>query len=77
IFIPVYAFLILPAVATLTGDFNEFLARSARVQWGLMLTVYSISHAPALLMLENGTPSALLLVYLVVVVQLSDVFQYV
>ncbi|MGB8288730.1 MAG: phosphatidate cytidylyltransferase [Rhizobium ruizarguesonis] len=77
ILIPVYAFLILPAVATLTGDVNEFLARSARVQWGLMLTVYSISHAPALLMLETGTPPALLLVYLVVVVQLSDVFQYV
>lgn len=77
IFIPVYAFLILPAVATLTGDVNEFLARTARVQWGLMLTVYSISHAPALLMLQTGTPSALLLVYLVIVVQLSDVFQYV
>jgi phosphatidate cytidylyltransferase len=42
-----------------------------------MLTVYSISHAPALLMLETGTSPALLLVYLVVVVQLSDVFQYV
>lgn len=77
IFIPVYAFLILPAVTTLTGDVNEFLARSAKVQWGLMLTVYSISHAPALLTLETGVPSALLLVYLVIVVQLSDVFQYV
>ncbi len=77
IFIPVYAFLILPAVATIAGDTNEFLARSAKVQWGLMLTVYSISHAPALLMLDTGTPPALLLVYLVIVVQLSDVFQYV
>lgn len=77
IFIPVYAFLMLPAVATLTGDTKEFLARSAKVQWGLMLTVYSISHAPALLMLDTGRPSALLVVYLVIVVQLSDVFQYV
>jgi phosphatidate cytidylyltransferase len=77
IFIPVYAFLILPAVATMAGDVNEFLARSAKVQWGLMLTVYSISHAPALLMLDTKTPPTLLLVYLVVVVQLSDVFQYV
>ncbi|UVC10570.1 phosphatidate cytidylyltransferase [Rhizobium sp. TH2] len=77
IFIPVYAFLILPAVATIAGDTSEFLARSAKVQWGLMLTVYAISHAPALMMLDTGTPSSLLLVYLVIVVQLSDVFQYV
>ncbi|WP_421993687.1 phosphatidate cytidylyltransferase [Roseococcus sp.] len=77
IFIPVYAFLILPALTTLSGDAKEFLSRSAKVQWGLMLTVYSVSHAPALLLLDTGTPSALMLVYLVVVVQLSDVFQYV
>ena len=77
IFIPVYAFLLLPAVATLMGDTNEFLARSAKVQWGLMLTVFAISHAPALLMLDTGVPSALLIVYLIIVVQLSDVFQYV
>lgn len=75
--IPVYAFLLLPAVTTLSGDTNEFLARSAKVQWGLMLTVYSISHAPALLMLDAGVPGALLIVYLIIVVQLSDVFQYI
>ncbi|MBS7810314.1 phosphatidate cytidylyltransferase [Roseococcus pinisoli] len=77
IFIPVYAFLILPALSTLAGDAKDFLARSAKVQWGLMLCVYAVSHAPALLLLDTGMPSALLLVYLVVVVQLSDVFQYV
>ncbi len=77
IFVPVYAFLVLSAVMTLAGDTGEFLARTARVQWGLMLTVYAISHAPALLMLDVSTPPFLLLVYLVVVVQLSDVFQYV
>lgn len=77
IFIPVYAFLTLSAIMTLTGDTNEFLARSAKVQWGLMLTVYAISHAPALFILDVRTPSFLLLVYLVIVVQLSDVFQYV
>ncbi len=77
IFIPVYVFLALSAIMTLTGDTNEFLARTAKVQWGLMLTVYAISHAPGLLILEVKTPSFLLLVYLVIVVQLSDVFQYV
>lgn len=77
IFIPVYAFLILPAVSTLAGDVKDFLSRSARVQWGLMLTVYLLSHAPALLMLDTGSEPALLLLYLVVVAQLSDVLQYV
>ncbi|MET0600188.1 MAG: phosphatidate cytidylyltransferase [Mesorhizobium sp.] len=77
IFIPVYAFLLLPAVATITGETDDFLARSAKVQWGLMLTVYSVSHAPALLMLDAGVPSALLISYLVIVVQISDVLQYV
>jgi len=77
IFIPVYAFLVLPALSTLTGDTENFLARSARVQWGLMLTVYAISHAPALLLLDTGTPASHLLLFLVIVVQLSDVFQYI
>ena len=77
IFIPVYAFLILPAISTLAGDTENFLARSARVQWALMLTVYAISHAPALLLLDTGSPPVQLLLYLVIVVQLSDVFQYV
>lgn len=77
IFIPVYAFLILPAVSTLAGDVKDFLARSARTQWGLMLTVYLLGHAPALLTLDTGAEPALLLLWLVVVAQLSDVAQYV
>ncbi|MDR4308668.1 phosphatidate cytidylyltransferase [Chelatococcus sambhunathii] len=77
ILIPVYAFLALPALATLAGDVTDFLARSARTQWGLMLGVYMLSHAPALLMLETGSEPALLLLWLVVVCQLSDVAQYV
>ena len=77
ILIPVYAFLALPALATLAGDVKDFLARSARTQWGLMLGVYMLSHAPALLMLDTGAEPALLLLWLVVVCQLSDVLQYV
>ncbi|WP_428981239.1 phosphatidate cytidylyltransferase [Methylopila turkensis] len=77
VFIPVYCFLALPAVSTLAGDVTDFLARQARVQWGLMLTVYMLSHAPALMMLDTGADPALLVLYLVVVAQLSDVAQYV
>lgn len=77
ILIPVYGFLILPAVSTLAGDTRDFLGRSARVQWGLMLCVYAVSHAPALLMLDTGTDPVLLMLYLIIVAQFSDVLQYV
>jgi phosphatidate cytidylyltransferase len=80
IFIPVYGFLLLPAAATFAGDTHEFLERSAKIQWAAMITVYCISYAPALLLLkipgyEGSNP--LLLFYLLLIVQLSDVLQYV
>ncbi|WP_336741090.1 phosphatidate cytidylyltransferase [Aureimonas altamirensis] len=78
--IPVYAFLALPALAVLRHETDGFLERSAKVQWALMLTVYCISHAPALLLLKipgfEGR-NVLLLFFLIFVVQASDVLQYV
>ena len=80
IFIPVYGFLLLPAAATLAADTHEFLERNAKIQWATMITIYCISYAPALLLLKipgyEGS-SSLLLFYLLLVVQLSDVLQYV
>lgn len=80
VFIPVYAFLILPAVAALSADIESFLERTAKIQWGVMITVFCVSHAAALLLLDipgyNGQ-NALLIFYLVLIVQLSDVLQYV
>jgi phosphatidate cytidylyltransferase len=80
ILIPVYGFLLLPAVSALAGDTEQFLERNTKIQWGLMLTVYCISHAPALLMLDiagYAGKNLLLLLYLLLVVQVSDVLQYV
>jgi phosphatidate cytidylyltransferase len=80
VFMPVYAFLLLPSIAAMRSDVDDFLSRSAKQQWGLMVTVYSLSHAPALLMLDlpgGQGRSALLLFYLLLVVQMSDVMQYV
>jgi phosphatidate cytidylyltransferase len=80
IFIPVWAFLLLPSIAALRSDVEDFLSRSAKQQWGLMVTVYCLSHAPALLMLNipgQAGRNALLLFYLLLVVQMSDVMQYV
>src|SRR5699024_7377316 len=51
IFIPVYAFLLLPILAASGGDTQHFLERASKVQWGLMISVFCISHVPALLTL--------------------------
>jgi phosphatidate cytidylyltransferase len=80
VLIPVYAFLLLPIVAALRGDTTNFLDRVAGVQWGLMICVFCLSHVPALAMLQipgyEGR-SLLLIAFLVLVVQMSDVLQYV
>lgn len=80
IFIPVYACLWMPIRNAMAGETKDFLARTARVQWGLMVCVYFVSYAPALLTLKipgYEGQNAKLLCFLVVVVQMSDVLQYV
>lgn len=80
IFIPVYVFLTLPILATLRSDTTRFLERTAKIQWGVMICVYCISHVPALLTLNIPGYEGkhwLLIAYLVVVAQGSDVLQYV
>ena len=80
IFIPVYAFLLLPIIAALRGSSDHFLIRIAEVQWALMICVFCVSHVPALLSLTipgfEGR-NVLLIAFLVIVVQISDVLQYV
>ncbi|MFK8075159.1 MAG: phosphatidate cytidylyltransferase [Granulosicoccus sp.] len=80
IFIPVYSFLLLPILSTLRGDTTQFLERIAQTQWALMICVFCASHVPALLSLTipgyEGR-EVLLIAFLVFVVQISDVLQYV
>jgi phosphatidate cytidylyltransferase len=78
--IPVWAFLLLPILSVLKGEVSDFLLRSARIQWALMLAVFCVSHAPALLMLDipgYEGQNFLMLFFLITIVQLSDVLQYV
>lgn len=80
IFIPVYAFLLIPIRNVIAGDCSDFLVRTAKIQWGLLVCVYFLSYTPALLTLEiEGYPysSAKLMFFLVFVVQISDVLQYI
>jgi phosphatidate cytidylyltransferase len=80
IFIPVYCFLLMPALTALQGDTERFLERVSAQQWAVMLSVYCISHVPALLTLKvpgfEGR-NLLLIAFLIIVVQGSDVLQYI
>ena len=80
IFIPVYGFLFLPILSALLGDTAHFLDRSTKVQWALMISVFCISHIPAILTLDIAgfeDKKLLLMIFLILVVQSSDVLQYV
>lgn len=55
ILIPVYASLIIPARIAFSGDAKRFLERSAKIQFGLLICVFALSHAPALLDLRLQT----------------------
>jgi phosphatidate cytidylyltransferase len=77
VFIPVYLFLILPVIMAWRLDTELYLQRVAKVQWALMLSVYCVSHAPAIATLEPPGYEGrgpLLLLYFLLVVQMFDVF---
>ena len=79
VFIPVYVFLALPVVSALANDPERFLERSAKLQWGIMVCVYGMSHVPALLLLDFPQyegKGAFLVFFLVLVVQTCMVVQH-
>jgi phosphatidate cytidylyltransferase len=78
VFIPVYVFLALPMASALAGDPERFLERNAKIQWGIMVCVYGLSHAPALLLLEIPSyegRGAFLLFFLVVIAASAQIVQ--
>ncbi|HEY2559776.1 MAG TPA: phosphatidate cytidylyltransferase [Caldimonas sp.] len=78
VFIPVYVFFAIPVISALANDPFRFLERTAKIQWGVTVTVYGMSHAPALLLLdlpryhERGAFLVLFLVVVVVAAQLGQ-----
>ena len=88
VMIPVYAFLAIPALIAMAGDYKRFLERTAKIEAGLLICVYCLSYAPALLTLrledvKEGVAATLapganarLLFFFVLMVQLSDASQY-
>ena len=78
VFVPVYVFLAIPVVSALGGDPERFLQRNAEIQWGIMVCVYGLAHAPALLLLEfrgYQEHGAFLVFFLVVVTVAAQVAQ--
>lgn len=82
IFIPVYMFLLLPVRLVLTGKTEGFLRSAGTLHWGLMMTVYSVSHAAFLLVLRPAEDETViagpgLMLTLVFLTQINDVAQFV
>lgn len=78
VFIPVYMFLTLPLVSALANDPHRFLERTAKIQWGIMVCIYGMSHAPALLLLDlpgYEERGAFLVFFVVVVVAMAQIVQ--
>jgi phosphatidate cytidylyltransferase len=80
IVIPVYVSIFVAIRAACAGDTARFLERTATTQWGLIVCVYFVSYVPAVRLLRipgYAGDGATLMFFLVLVVQLSDVLQYV
>jgi phosphatidate cytidylyltransferase len=80
ILVPVYFSLFIAVRTAIAGDTNRFLQRAAVTQWAVTICVYFVGYVPALLVLripDYQLPNAGLIFFLVFVVQLSDVLQYV
>ena len=79
VFIPVYVFLALPLASALANDPTRFLERNAKLQWGIMVCIYGMSHVPALLLLKfpgYDNKNAFMVFFLVIVVQICMVTQH-
>ena len=80
VLIPVYAFLFIPMRIAIAGDPKRFLERASKIQAGLLICVYTLSFAPALLYLDSPglthSDNARLLFVLVTLSLLSEAVQY-
>lgn len=78
IFIPVYMFILIPVRMVLHGQTEGFLRAAGTLHWGLMTTVFTLSHMAYLLQLpeKGGAAGASLVLFLVLVTQFNDVAQY-
>ena len=81
IFIPVYMLLCLPVRMVLSKETKGFVESASQIQWGLMIFVFGLSHMAYLLTLpsigDTAANGRTLVLFLVFVVEMSDVLQYI
>jgi phosphatidate cytidylyltransferase len=77
VWIPVWVFLFIPARITLGGVTEGFLSAVGTISWGLMMTVFALSHTAMLLSFgaSRGYGAGPLL-FLVALTQFNDVAQF-
>ena len=79
-FLPLFSLVLVPILMALIGAARNYLARTAELLWGQAICIYGLSYVPALLMLQIAGYQGrqmLLMVFLLLVSQTSDVLQYV
>ncbi len=82
IFVPVYGFLSIPFFLLMGKNPRGFTVSAGRIHWGLMAFVYGVGHIAYLVNLHHlYDPHApysglTLMMFLVFVVEMSDLFQY-
>ncbi len=92
VFIPVYMFMLLPLRMVIAGETRGYLRALGALHWGLMTTVFSVSHAAFLLALSPAEDARVapqwptdavgvaagpgLLLFLVLLTQFNDVAQF-
>jgi phosphatidate cytidylyltransferase len=85
VFLPVYATLFVLTRVAVAGDYKRFLERTAKIQAGLVVCVYCLSFAPALLQVPipaaaaaTGRSGNIRHLFLhILLVQFADCMQYV
>ena len=90
--IPVYGSLFIAGRIAFADDNKRYLERIAKIQFGLLICVYALSHAPALLNLNLSTWNSAegiwepwttgknnpgLLFFFIVIVQISDMLHFI
>lgn len=80
VFIPVWMFLFLPMVMVIRGETEGFLGAVGTLSWGMMMTVFTISHMAYILFAGDSVNTvaggAGLLIFLIFITQFNDVAQF-
>jgi phosphatidate cytidylyltransferase len=76
VFIPVCMFLSVPFRMVFSGKPEGLVASIGRIHWGMMLFVFAISHLAALLYVDDQPYQGSLLLFVVILTEITDAVQF-